>query len=133
MDSRFGKGKFVEARVFQIDHPPAFNTDQVVVPVRFNLETRRCSRVTHLPGNADTDQCVQDPIDGSPRYAWEPNRDILGDLIGCRVIVALHQDFQDSPPLNGQRETMLTAYPLQLLDLGGNRNSASHNVATILQ
>ncbi len=103
------------------------------MPVRFNLETRRRTRVTYFASDADPDQCVQDPIDGGSRYPREANRDILGDLICCRVIVTLHQGFQDGTPLYGQGKTLLTTQPLQLFHLGGNGNFVPHNVATLLQ
>jgi len=103
------------------------------MPVRFNLETRRRTRVTHFAGNADPDQCVEDAIDSGSRDPRETKRNVFRNLISCRVIMTLHQGFQDGPPLYGQRKTMLTAQPLQLSHLRRNGNSVSHNVATILQ
>jgi len=104
-----------------------------MMPVRFNLETRRRTRVTYFASNADPDQCVEDAINSGSRDPRKANRDILCDLICCRVIMTLHQGFQDGTPLYGQRKTMLTAQPLQLFHLGGNGNSVSHEVAIILQ
>lgn len=101
--------------------------------VRFNLKTRRRTRMTDLPSNVDPDQGVQDSINRGSRYPRKPKRDIFGNLIGCGVIVTVHQRFQNGTPLHRQRETLLTTQPLQLFHLGGNRNSTSHNDATILQ
>lgn len=101
--------------------------------MRLNLETRRRTWMTDLACKADPDQRVQHSIDRGSRYPRKPKRDIFGNLICCRVIMTLHQGFQDGTPLYGQRKTILTAQPLQLFHLGGNGNSVSHNVATILQ
>ena len=58
------EGNGVESRVLEIDHPAALETNQVVVPVRFSLETRRRSRVAYLARYPDLDESLQNAIHG---------------------------------------------------------------------
>jgi hypothetical protein len=53
-----GEGKIVETWVFEVDHPAAAETDQVMMSARLNLETRRRARMTHLASYADLNQRV---------------------------------------------------------------------------
>ena len=115
MDHCVREGKIVEARVIKVDHPAALDTNQMVMSVRFNLETRRRTRVTHLASYIDPDQGLQDPVYRGARYSRKENGDIFSDLIRGRVIVAMQKSFQNDPALHRQRDTVLTA---QLFEFG---------------
>jgi hypothetical protein len=113
------KGKFVEARVFKVDHPAASDTDQVVMSVRFKLKTCSCARVTYLASQTDFHKCIENPVNGGSRNSREATLDLFSDLVCCRVVMAMHQCLQDGPPLHGQRDTSLTAQLLELSHLRG--------------
>lgn len=78
----------------------------MVMTVCLHLVSCRRAWVTHISGDTDANQRLQDTINGSPRDLRHSFPDVVENLICNRVIQTKKQRLQNRAPLNGERQAV---------------------------
>ncbi len=92
--------------------------DQVMVPFALHLIACGGAWMTNLPGDAEPDECFEYAIHRCAGYFRHSGAHRIENLVCSRMIRTRGQLLEDRPPLDGQRDRMLTADLFEPLYVG---------------
>lgn len=76
-------------------------TDMMVTP-DIGIEAGFCFRAVDLPGYAQADEGIEDPVDRCPGNSRKTLSDTFKHLIGCRMVISPGEFLNDTPALDSQ-------------------------------
>lgn len=116
MPAHVGPWDVIRTGRLEINDLLATHADEVMMPNDLRVESACRARMADPRDHAQFNEIVQDAVDGRSRNGGQPLASLLADLVGGRMIVPANDQLEYRPPLHGQRNAVVAAEALEVLD-----------------